>query len=69
MVFADNRTLQVLPESKMYAEVLSRCGPIAQGIRVRVKRVEVDSVKRCGFCNAELPDIASTCMLCFQAAP
>lgn len=68
VVFADNRTLQVLPESKMYAEVQSRCGTISQGIRVRVRRLEVESVKRCGFCNAELPDVATTCMLCFQPA-
>ena len=68
MAFADNQTLQVLPEAKMYAEVQARCGAIAQGIRVRVKRVLVDSVKRCGFCNAEMPDVSTVCMLCGQAA-
>lgn len=68
LVFADNETLQVLPESKMYAEVLSPCGNIAAGTRVRIRRTLVDAMKRCGFCNAEMPDVSTTCMLCGQSA-
>ncbi len=70
--FADNQTLTPLPESSMFAQVLARCGNIAdniaEGTRVRVKRTLVASVKRCNFCNAEMPDVSTVCMLCGQAA-
>ncbi len=65
-MFADNHTLQVLPESRMYAEVRRRCGNIAKGFRVQVRRVLVDEVKRCGFCKGEMPDVSTVCMLCGQ---
>ncbi len=67
--FADNQTLTPLPESSMFAQVLARCGNITEGTRVRAKRSLVASVKRCNFCNAEMPDVSTVCMLCGQAAP
>mmetsp|Transcript_2583 Transcript_2583/g.3958 ORF Transcript_2583/g.3958 Transcript_2583/m.3958 type:complete len:910 (-) Transcript_2583:84-2813(-) len=67
IVFADNQTLQVLPDSKMYGKILRRCGNIAAGSRVRVQRKLVNGIKRCGFCNAEMPDVSDQCMLCGQA--
>ena len=37
VVYADNQTLQQLPDDKMYAEVLARCGNIAPGTKVRTQ--------------------------------